>query len=776
MINDRRINLSVGNSRRSMNWEPVTMLLSEFYKKLQTPFRSSETLAEYLNMKRAEQDELKDAQGGYVCGTLKGPRRKASSVTGRDVITLDLDNIPPGGTEDVLRRIEGVGVNYCVYSTRKHHAAAPRLRVLIPFDRAVSADEYEPCARRVAGHIGIEMADPTTFEAARLMYWPSCCSDSQYVYYWADKPFVSADGVLAEYADWRDVSLWPSLPGAQAFIKSAVKQGDPESKKGVVGAFCRAYDVYRVIDELLPGLYEPVGNASNRYTYLGGSTIGGAVVYDGGKFLYSHHATDPCGGKLVNAFDLTRLHRFGELDDADDVRTGTPTTKLPSYLAMSNFVKELPECDQLLINERGEEIKRDFSDAAGVFRDENLTGFLGGLKGEILTAGIVRGLLSALNMSTRVNDITRNAEITGCPPSWPEENVENLLPIPLLDYLKLAGSKGANKSAVCDYLDFIAMENHFNPVIEMLKSVAWDGADRLLEACQILNVSDPFYQTLIFKWKLQCVALVFNNYKQPYGADGVLVLQGPQRMGKTSYFREIVPIPSLFKEGADIDPRNKDTIMEATSRWICELGEIDKLAWRDQASLKAFLTAAQDEYRTPYARKAIKPPRRTSFCGTVNPDTFLVDDTGNQRYWTVPVQKVDKAKLFSLTQEWKVQLWAQTYRHYLQNPQGFRLTDEERALLDQKNQSHTKPMEYELEARELFNYGLPVEKWGEFTAAELAGRMMPRPPARRLGRVLAKLGREDERIQIKKIHGVSVYRLPVEKFCPLSTPAFPPPR
>lgn len=102
---DRKITISAGSSRRAMVWQAQTLLISELWAKLQTPARGTEPLAEYLNMKKAQQDDLKDV-GGFMAGTLSGPRRKANNVTGRDVITLDLDNIPPGGTEDVLRRVE----------------------------------------------------------------------------------------------------------------------------------------------------------------------------------------------------------------------------------------------------------------------------------------------------------------------------------------------------------------------------------------------------------------------------------------------------------------------------------------------------------------------------------------------------------------------------------------------------------------------------------------------------------------------------------------------
>ena len=140
MQNDRKITISCGASRRATVWNAQTLMLSELWEKLRVPARGTETLAEYLNLKKAQQDDLKDV-GGFVGGTLNGPRRKANNVTGRDIVTLDLDNIPAGHKDDVLRIVGALGCGYCIYSTRKHHPAAPRLRVLLPLDRTVTADE-----------------------------------------------------------------------------------------------------------------------------------------------------------------------------------------------------------------------------------------------------------------------------------------------------------------------------------------------------------------------------------------------------------------------------------------------------------------------------------------------------------------------------------------------------------------------------------------------------------------------------------------------------------
>ena len=297
MQNDRKIQISIGGSRKTSYWPKTAIYWSEFTAKLKTPVRGSETLEEYLKMSKARQDELKDV-GGFVGGTFKGDHRKACYLEGRDLITLDLDNIPAGGAPDILRRVSGLGCAAAVYSTRKHAGYAPRLRVIIPLDRTATADEYEPAARKAAAIIGIEYCDPTTFEGSRLMYWPSCCADSEYVYEVYDHPFCSLDGLLGMYGDWRDVAGWPQVPGTDAIERRrAAKQEDPTAKRGVIGAFCRTYTITQALEKFLPGVYEETA-ARGRYTYTGGSTVGGAIVYDNDLFLYSHHATDPCSGQL----------------------------------------------------------------------------------------------------------------------------------------------------------------------------------------------------------------------------------------------------------------------------------------------------------------------------------------------------------------------------------------------------------------------------------------------------------------------------------------------
>lgn len=307
MRHNRKLHISTAGTRKTKHWPETEILWSEFVGRVKTPVRSTETVEEYLAMPKYRQDELKDV-GGFVGGTFENNIRKAAYVKGRDLLTLDMDNIPAGGTDEILKRVSGLGCAALVYSTRKHAGYAPRLRVIVPLDATASADEYEPASRKLASLIGMEFCDPTTFDVSRLMYWPSCCKDGEYIFEVYDHPFCSLSGLLQMYGDWTDISQWPQVPGTAAIEKRRLaKQEDPTTKRGIIGAFCRTYTISQAMEKFIPGMYDPT-DIEGRYTYTGGSTVGGAVVYDGDLFLYSHHATDPCSGMLVNAFD-TPCHR-----------------------------------------------------------------------------------------------------------------------------------------------------------------------------------------------------------------------------------------------------------------------------------------------------------------------------------------------------------------------------------------------------------------------------------------------------------------------------------
>lgn len=694
---DRKITISAGNSRRATTWTPQTMLISELWARLQTPARGTETLAEYLSMKKVQQDDLKDV-GGFMAGTLSGSRRKQSAVTGRDVLTLDLDHIPPGGTEDVLCRVDALGCGYCVYSTRKHSPAAPRLRVLLPLDRTVSADEYEPLARKAAEYIGMELCDPTTFEVSRLMYWPSCCADSQYVYTWKDRPLLLADGMLAQYADWRDCTQWPQVPGSVSLPKLAVKQGDPESKRGVVGAFCRVYDVYRAMDELLPGVYEAVENMTGRYTYLGGSTTGGAVVYDGGKFLYSHHATDPCGGRLVNAFDLVRLHRFGDQDD--EAQPGTPTNRLPSYTAMCQLAVQDPGVSALMSQERYQEAVQEFSgvaadnggDPANWMSKLAVSPQTGLPKSTIDNVWIILENDPLLKGKFALNRFAGRGEVLGALPwdsrterrLWEDNDNEGLYWY-LERYHHITGTRKIDGA-----LSLHSTAHAFNEVQDFLSALTWDGVPRLdtLFVDYLGAVDTPYVRAVTRK---AFAAAVARAVTPGIKYDNMLILAGPQGLGKSTLLDKMSK--GWFNDSIrTFEGKEASELLQGV--WLVEISELDAFRRTDVSCIKQFLSLRVDRFRAAYGRHVKDMPRCCVFFGTTNTKDFLRDRTGNRRFWPVDVGVVPAAKNVWTDLPVEVdQLWAEAKARWQQEESLYltgELEDAARAAQEEHRETGTR--------------------------------------------------------------------------------------
>ena len=267
------IEISVGGSRWASSWESRTLSWGDFILTLKGRMRrncGTETHAEYMALPKAEQDKRKDV-GGFVGGSLRDGLRRRGCCTGRSLITLDMDGCAPGSTQQWVAAIKALGTA-AVYSTRRHDPEHPRLRAIFPTDRVMQPEEYQPCARMVAQMLDPTMRvfDKTTFEAERLMYWPSRSSDSQWVCEATeDGDRISADDTLWLYEDWHDVRQWPACP-AEAVKLPGGKQADPTAKQGAVGAFCRTYDIRAAIAKFLPGEYVDAGQ--DRLTYAAGST------------------------------------------------------------------------------------------------------------------------------------------------------------------------------------------------------------------------------------------------------------------------------------------------------------------------------------------------------------------------------------------------------------------------------------------------------------------------------------------------------------------------
>lgn len=700
MINDRKIIISVGASRKSTNWQRQEINYSDFIKKLEIPVRSSETLEEYLRLPKSKQDDLKDV-GGFVGGALKGVRRKAHNIESRDLITLDFDNIAAGETENVIKKVMTLGCGYVIYSTRKHADYKPRLRIILPLSRSVSADEYEPIARYMAKQIGIHMADPTTFEPERLMYWPSCSSDSTYVFRYEDKPLLSADGVLSKYEDWRDVSSWPQVPGVDiAHRRDITKQQDPTTKPGIIGGFCRTYDIYAAMEEFIPRAYDQTDD-DKRFTYLQGSTTGGAIVYEDGKFLFSHHATDPCSGQLVNAWDLVRLHKFGDLDE--EAAEGTPVATLPSTMAMKDLARSDVKVVDLLNRERQEESKSYFEAIEGDSTELN-----SGPSEEVEESELAdREWRKHLTVDGKGNYEKTMANITLILESDPKfkgkiflDEFANRgmvqLPLPWekgdetrmwsdVDDAQLAlrlekeyGITGRDK--IENALKVVAFNNRRNAVKEYILGLEWDGKERIGTLLHdYLGAEQNIYTKEIMKKSLSAaIARAFSSKGVKY--DTMIVFSGPQGIGKSTFLAKLGRewfSDSLYSfEGKEAAELIQGTL-------INEVGELSALTKSETETVKQFLSKTHDIYREAYGKRTNKYPRRCIFFGSTNSESFLKDATGSRRFWPVRVGEIPPTKnIFKDLDNEVDQIWAEAYISFLLGEELI-LSDEAEAIAEE---------------------------------------------------------------------------------------------
>ncbi len=718
---NRKIKISMAGSRKSIKWPESETTWLEFVKRLEIPVRSPETLEDYLSYPKARQDELKDV-GGFVGGTFINGRRKANEVKGRDISTLDLDNIPAGKTEDILKRIKGLGCASAVYSTRKHAGYAPRLRVIIPFDRTSSADEYEPAARKLASIIGIELCDPTTFEASRLMYWPSCCNNAEYICEINDMPFCSLDGILNMYSDWRDISQWPCVPGAESIErKRLAKQTDPLQKKGIIGAFCRVYGITQAMDKFIPGIYEETA-VQSRFTYTGGSTTGGAIVYDGDKFLYSHHATDPCSGLLVNAFDMVRLHKFG--DEDLEAKEGTPVNRMPSFLHMSQFAMEDTAVSDLIIKERHAKAVEAFSDTLESKEDDLewihklTTDKRGNFENTINNAVLVLENDPNLKDKIAIDDFAGRAISAGKLPWNPTEEIRwwtdaddaNLYRY-METFYRLTRQDKIDKA-----LTITSDQNRINEVKEYLNSLKWDGIKRIDTLLSVyLGAEDEEYTHMVMRKSL-CAA-VARAMTGSVKYDTMPILIGRQGLGKSSF---LSVLGGKWFSDSLTSFNGKDAAEMLQGTWINEIGELTAMTKAEQEVVKQFLSKCDDIYRVPFNKRTDKFPRRCVFFGTSNKDEILRDITGNRRFWPVDVgvHKPKKKPKIDLPDEVD-QVWAEAYVYWMLGERIY-LNDEEEKLAEQHREPHKETSGKEGIIREFLEQLVP-ENWNSMDKTQ---RMM----------------------------------------------------
>ncbi len=326
--------------------------------------------------------------------------------------------------------------------------------------------------------------------------------------------------------------------------------------------------------------------------------------------------------------------------------------------------------------------------------------------------------------------------------------------------ISLAVLNGIHSANTDRFILAIAAKNQFNPVLDWIRSKPWDGKPRLQAMCETIITPDDYNESLknilLSRWFMSAVAALLIN---SFSSRGVLVFAGPQSIGKTRFVASLIDDPilreSVIKLDHLLDATNKDSILSAISNWIVEIGELESSFARGFARLKGFITNNRDKVRKPYDRRESDFPRRTVFIATVNSHNFLLDDTGNTRWWTIPVLKLDYEHGIDTQQFWAEMLHLFESKD---NPQWW-LTKEEEAMLEEYNSDHRVISAVEDILSTRLDYDLPESQWVYQTASGALKSVGIDTPTNPQAKQAADFLRERFG-KPRKIRGYMVYKIP----------------
>lgn len=688
MIYDIDLDIAVGQTSGALKWKNSRTSWSEVVASVSETTRTAETLKQYFSYGKERQDQIKDV-GGFVGGKLRGGTvfvrktqseievkspfgvRRKGHVIHRQIVALDVDF----GNTDVWLDFINLGCAGAMYSTHKHKPTDARLRLLFPLDRPVSPDEYEAIARQVASYLGIDLFDDTTYQATRLMYYPSTASDGEYLFDSVDQPIMSADETLAEMEDYSDPTTWPRSSRETKVRKllSASTMEDPTIKEGQIGAFCRAYTMDEAIHEFLDDVYEPCPEmGADRYSYIAGESSGGLVTYDN-LFAYSHHMSDPAGGRACNAYDLVRLHKFGELDEGRD---WPDISKAPSSRAMARFCDGLASVTKELIAARKKGGAEAYDEAeAAAFEAGLADEWVGELerKGDTILPTINNCVLILHNDENlrdcfAFNEFEQREVAKRALPWDPKDKYEYPRPLEPHDdsnirlYFERAyGVKG--KGEIDDAMAVVLAANSYHPVRTYIRSLYWDGEERLDRLfCTLFGVPDSEYiRAITRKHFVAAIRRIMAKGKIKY--DTILTLVGEQGRGKSTVVDKMGG--DWFSDSVSTI-KGKEALESIQGAWLIEFGELAGMRKADIEDMKHFVAKKEDRFRVAYGKRMSYFARRCVFWATTNTDQYLRDDE-NRRFWTVNIRGFKGMRAPEIhayfSEATRAQLWAEA-KHY----------------------------------------------------------------------------------------------------------------
>lgn len=643
----RNLAIAYGNNRQSKTWVNKTITFDELKERLKVTIRTPESAEEYARFNKAKRDAVKD-HGGFVAGALKGGRRKVDTVELRSMVALDGDRIDKAFLENYETNAPYTSLLYTTHSSTDDD---PRVRLVYPLTRDVTPEEFVAVSRYLAQMLGIDYFDECSYLPNQLMYWPSTPSNGSFVFLDVEKEWLDPDDVLAAHPEWTDPTRLPtSSRESRANTTASVKVQDPLDKEGAVGFFNRAFfPIGRAIEKYLSDVYEPTDN-ENRWHYIQSSSMAGVEIIEGGKFVYSHHAKDPAYLKLCNAFDLVRIHKFGD----DDVKK--------SFNAMCELAMQDDEVKRIAMEEKLSQAETDFNVSNGDWMTRlKYQPRSGQLENSVYNLNLILANDPDFR-SFAYNEMANRIQVTGPLPwerpegnqFWRDADTAQLKSIIDIRYLPFSSR---NHDVA---FTKIADDRHFHPVRDYLDSLPeWDGIERVEDLfIRYLQADDtPYVRAVTRKTFAAAVARV---YVPGIKFDCVPVLDGDQGIGKSTIVKDLVTSEYYSETLSLTDMDDKSGAEKLQGFWAVEIGELAGMKKADIEKVKAFLSTCDDKYRPSYGKVVESHPRQCIIIATVNGERgYLRDITGNRRFWIIKLHQKKQKKTWDFTPEYRAQFWAE---------------------------------------------------------------------------------------------------------------------
>lgn len=652
--------------------------------------------------------------GNYILATLsttekvhsgaRGPctdvHRDNRSVARRSaVLALDID--APDDGFDLAVEVLLKPYTYVMHTTHSSTPSEPRYRLLVQADRDMAPDEYVEATQALAAKLGKDQFDKGSFEVARFMFKPAARKPEWYDRWENYGVPVPVDELLEDFD--RDLSEKPLPPPSR-------NKRDPFELEDPIGLFNRAYVDWDLLIDTFHLPYDKVSD--DRYQLRGSvSEAGMGPIGDAPGLVFSHHSNDPAFGKACSAFDLVRLHWFGELDEA--VKPGTPVNKLPSHTQMCDVASQ----DVRVINEKFNEQVADFGpvDVDGATADSSWKSKLkltrqGRFEDVIKNWDLIKKHDRAFSR-LYYNVLTMSPELSGDLP-W-----RRITPLSrgfdAGDYanLRFHIEREYHFRPAKEFVEALvvtkATESRLSPIYDYLEQLKWDGIERV-ETC-LPGAIDTRYTRLVARKVL--AAAVARVYEPGVKWDHTLVLHGPEGFGKSMWIERMasVGLPERRTYHYTLGPINsKDTLLGMHMSWVVVADEGHSLRKSDNDSLKEFLTRTNDVFRMPYDRDTVVHPRQCVIWSTTNDDTFLRRQEGNRRF--LMIRCLERFDIDAMTTDLVDQLWAEAVTMYKAGERLY-LTDDESRLAELERDPFVEEDTTAGVLEEFLERGVPDDWW-----------------------------------------------------------------